>query len=408
MRRGQNASSIRQENRRLVLAEIRNRSGVSRAELSHFIGLSKGGLTPIVQELLELGLIQEQARLSEGTGRRPVGLTICPDRCACLSLDWSRRGIEGALVDFSGTILTTRRILFRKDEPLAEALEQLRGLGADLLAQAGSTPVVGVGLVAPGPIHPDTGMILSPPHFHGWRDIPVKQVLESAFSLPVWVENNSRAHALAERDYGVGKILSSFFHIVVDEGIGGALVLEGLVSSGAHGMGGEIGHVSLDLNGPRCPCGNQGCAELYASIPRLVEWVNRQKQGLLLAGQESGPLEVSWEQLLVLLREGDSNCLLAMEREACTLGRLLVSLWNLLDPEAIVIGSQLAQAGDDFLIPLHKWIEGKAIGGTTPRVLLSSLEHPALLGGAAGVWEQFLSGKLGEYEKILSLKETPR
>ena len=389
MRRGQNASSIRQENRQLVLSEIRNRSGVSRAELSHFTGLSKGGLTPIVQELLELGLIQEQARLSEGAGRRPVGLTICSRRCACLSLDWSRRGIEGALVDFSGTLFTTRQVLFRGDESLTEALQRLYGLTADLLTQAGQTAVVGIGIVAPGPIHPDTGTILAPPHFHGWRDIPIKHVLETAFSLPVWVENNSRAHALAERDYGIGKTLSSFFHIIVDEGIGGALVLEGMLSSGAHGLGGEIGHVSLDLNGPRCPCGNQGCAELYASIPQLVEWVNRQKQGQLLAGQEAGQLEISWRQLLALLREGDSNCLLAMEREACTLGRLLVSLWNLLDPEAIVIGSQLAQAGDDFLIPLRKWVEGKAVGGTTPRVLLSSLDHPALLGGAAGVWEQF-------------------
>ena len=401
---GKNTACLRQDNRILVMKTVRKKPDISRGELAQVTGLSKGGLTPIVQQLLDWGLIQEQALSSPKTGRKPLGLSICPPCCFCVSIDWSRRGVTAAAVDFSGKILRACRTDFQAGESLEQALEKIRRQTEKMLCQPGAGPVVGIGLVAPGPIDRITGTILSPPSFHGWRDIPIQALLGEWFSLPVWVENNARAHALAERDYGYGKSYPTFFHMVVDEGIGGAFVLNGELYTGARGFGGEIGHMSLEMSGPQCGCGNTGCAEQYATVPRLIQWINGKKREWLMEGKASGPLEIQWEQTLSLLEESDPCCLLGLEREACILGRLLVNLWNLLDPEVIVIGSQLAQAGNFLSEPLQKWMEHKVIGPVSPKVLLSQLQYPSLLGGAAMVWERFLLMEPERIKRLLELK----
>ena len=391
---GGNMGSVKQKNRAAILRSIRRSGGMSRVALSTATGLSKGGLTPLVEELLALGLIQETQTEPTAGGRRPIRLEICPDRCQVIALDWTRKAMRVALVDFKGALSHTSQ---RPAEGLSReaALRQLRDMLLPLKAQG--RQVIGISVVAPGPLNPETGMLLSPPNFGGLRNVPIKSWLEEHLCLPVFLDNNASAHALAEKDYGHGLAHESFLHVVVDDGIGGAMITDGGLYRGA--MGSELGHMTIQHDGPLCPCGNTGCAELYASIPALLAFLS----------QESRKPVQSWEETLPRLLRADLVNFRVLEQEAAYLSSLLVSAVNLLAPQAVVLGSQLADLGALISRPLEAALRQRCFYREAQDipVLCSTLESPSLRGGASLVFESFLSGGLGSYEAVLGGFRSP-
>lgn len=401
MEQGKNIASIKQENRSVILNAIRSAGGLSRVEISRNTGLSKGGITPIITELMELGLVCETSVLNSGSGRKPVLLEINRNRCYVISIDWSRRGLTAALLNFGGDILRKLQFPFPKGVELTKVLKKLRELVKELLKAAADKPVLGIGLVVPGPLDYEKGMILEPPNFNGWNNIEICRLLEEWFQLPVCMDNNGNAHALAEKEYGFGRNYGSFLHLIVDEGIGGAIILDRRIYRGATGLGNELGHMTIDFSGPRCQCGNYGCLELYATVPQIVDGVNREKEkkGSLNGGK------YTFEEVLMLLENGDADCIQVMKREAAYLGAVCISLINALEPEAIIIGSQLAKAAGFITGPLKEYIKGKTMVKDLARipVLTSKVEDASILGGATVVLDRVILGEWGNFESLFSL-----
>lgn len=392
-------ATLRTENEAKVLNEIFCSDGISRAALAKKLHMTKGGITPIVSRLLELGVIEElQTPLPRSSsGRRPVLLHICPDRCFSIAVDFSRKGFSAALVNLKFSVLFKDEYLFSFDETLEQALEALRKMVGDILQTNGEKRIIGLAIVTPGPIDYENCTILNPPNFFNWENVPVGDFLKQHFNLPITMFNNAEAHTLAELYCGYGRELPNFLQIIVDEGVGGGIILDRKLFRGSSGLGAEFGHISIDVNGEQCECGNRGCIELYASIPSLLAAVNE----AYLEDRSSSLAKLDWPAFLEQLEQGDPRCVGQMEQEAFYLGNLLVSLCNIFDPSAIIIGSTLAQAKEKIVLPLERFVNGRTIAGKKIPILTSTLKNPSLIGAAIAVFEDFFQGKYGEIGEVL-------
>ena len=384
-----NMSLLKQQNRAAILRAIRRSGGLARSELSAMTGLSKGGLTPLVGELMALGLVSETVSLKTPSGRKPLRLELCAEGCSALAVDWTRTELRAALVDFCGRPVRTLRRELERGLDAPRVLRRIAGMLRALRGDAASG-LLGVGVVAPGPLDMEAGRILNPPNFNGWHDVAIAQYLGQHTGLPIFVDNNANAHAQAESDHGHGKQYQSFAHVIVDEGVGGAIVVQNEILRGPSRRGSELGHITLHMGGKPCPCGNTGCVERYAAIPEL----------LMSIPAEHRP--ASFSGFVARLQAGDPHCAAAMEREGAYLANLLISLANLFEPEALVLGSRITGAGGALVRSMEAHLSAHPAGrAAAVPILLSQLENPSLIGSASIVFDHFLSGDLGSYEQVL-------
>jgi len=401
--KGSNANVIKQQNRALIVNIIKQKGGVSRAELSKLTGLSRGGITPIVSELLEMKLIEETGVELTESGRRPITLELNPSAGYAIAVDWTRKDYTAAIVDFTGNIITEEKYTFVVDDTLDNIINRLKGTIARLLNRPEAERMIGIGVVAPGPLDIKKGIILTPPNFWGWFNIPIKDILTEEFGLPVFLDNNANAHALAEKHYGKGKEYHKFIHMVIDEGIGAGIILDDEIYRGKGGFGSEIGHISIDMEGPKCECGNYGCIELYATIPQILSHINNYAEietpSSYLTRIRSERL-IEWEDILRGLEIEDSVCINLMRKEAIYLGNALVTLINVLEPEAIILGSKIAKAGKYILEPLKEYVSNRTVTRNFQKVeiFLSNLPKASLIGGAMLVIQNFINS--GNYEEL--------
>ncbi|HHY82882.1 MAG TPA: ROK family transcriptional regulator [Clostridiales bacterium] len=401
---GNNSNVMKQKNRALILNIIKDEGGISRAELSKRTGLSRGGITPIVNELLSMELIVETGVSVTDSGRRPIILELNADGCHAIAVDWTRKKYTAALVDFTGRIITREQYWFTDNDTLDHILKRLKESINNILCQSKAKRIAGIGVVAPGPLDIYKGVILSPPNFWGWLNIPIKQILENEFKLPVFVDNNANAYALAEKNYGKGRQYHNFIYVVVDEGIGAGIIIEDDLYRGKGGFGSEIGHISINMDGPKCECGNNGCIEIYATIPQIMRHVNNYTE----LGVLSSYLNIirsrrllRWDDILNGLKIEDPVCMNIIRKIAVYLGNVFVSLINVLEPEAIFIGSDIASAGKHLLEPIKEYLHDRTVTKDIHKtdLLLSDLEHGSLIGGAMLVLQSFIdSGNYGIFE----------
>jgi glucokinase len=217
----------------------------------------------------------------------------------------------------------------------------------DAARDAGLPDPAGVSISSPGPLDPWRGVILHAPNLAGWRGIPLGPAITGALGLPTFVERDTNVAVLAEWRYGAAVGTRNAIYITVSTGIGGGIVLDGRPLVGVHGTAGEVGHLTIELDGPVCGCGGIGHVEAIASGTALA----RDGRALLAAGATGTPLarlaaeadEVDAELVARAAEEGDAACAALLERAWTAIGALCASLVNLLDPEVIVLGGSIAQ-----------------------------------------------------------------
>jgi N-acetylglucosamine repressor len=196
--------------------------------------------------------------------------------------------------------------------------------------------VYAIGLATPGPLFRNEGRIALMTFFPGWEKINIQDELIREYSLPVYVEHDAKAGALAhwwfgdhQPDHGI------MIYVAAGQGVGAGIVIDGTVYRGALGMAGEIGHMSIDYKGPQCECGNKGCLELYASSSALLNTM----------GKDYTSLKSFWKAL----HEGDSQIEEAVRRAAWFLGIGIVNVINVYNPDRIILGDEMAEAGELLL-----------------------------------------------------------
>ena len=257
--------------------------------------------------------------------------------------------------------------------------------------------IAGLGVGTPGPLDSRAGIVYTTPNLPGWVQVPLADWLSAATGLPVFVENDANVAALGEKYFGAGVGVDNFVYITVSTGIGGGIILNGQIWRGVTDMAGEIGHMVIDVHGPRCNCGRQGCLEALASGPAIVR---RALAGLKkhpasailrLAGGE--PQGVTTHHVFQAAREGDQLAQEVVQETAFYLGTGITNIIHILNPELVIVGGGVGKVGEQLLAPVRKVVQEQAFARSQERLEI----RQARLGDDAGVLGAILLAR-GELE----------
>lgn len=309
------------------------------------------------------------------------------DKCT-IGVDLGGHFIKLAVVDGTGKIqLRETAPTYAdkgKDASIAQIVRSVKAFVAKAKAVC-DTPI-GVGIGAPGLIHVETGIVRFSPNLPGWSEVPLRQILEDATGLPVGLGNDANVVAMAENAFGAGRDFQDFVCATLGTGIGGAIVIGGKVVTGADGTAGEIGHITVDPNGPRCNCGNRGCLERFVGIKYMVERavskIEHRTSESILPKMVDGHLEDLTPKIIAQAAEqGDRLAREVFDETGAYLGIAFASLVNVLNPEAIVLGGGVSNAGELIFRPIRETIRRRAM--PVPRATVQIIR--ATLGPDAGI-----------------------
>ena len=301
---------------------------------------------------------------------------------AAIGVDIGGTSLKFAVVDQEGRVLRERTAATPShggaNSIMSEMLAGIDSLLADMRASAPDVPIEGIGIGAAGQIDAKDGSVaFAVDTIPGWTGTPIRRLTADRFpALPVYVDNDVNVLALAEKYYGAGKNARHFVCVALGTGIGGAIVQDGAIVHGAYGGAGELGHLSVDFNGPRCSCGNFGCLELYASGSGIHR---------LLADMFDGLSPPAWELnaagLLSAWERGDAAAAEVMDVVLGALGSAFASIIHALNPEAIIVGGGMLDRVPALLPAIER--------ATAPRTSPAMWKHvkllPALSGNRSGV-----------------------
>ncbi|WP_205697854.1 ROK family transcriptional regulator [Conexibacter sp. SYSU D00693] len=364
---------LRVRNRALVVSVLRRRGTASRAEIARATGLSRSTVSTLVGELQDDGLVveHEAAAPRGGTGRPPVLLALDPSAGVALGLDFGHRHLRVAVADLSSRVLAERRVELDVDHSATASLDAAAELADDVLEEAGigRDRVVGAGMGLPGPVHRGTGLVGSSVILPGWAGLHAQDELSERLGMPVEVDNDANLGALAELRHGAARGEADVVYVKVASGIGAGIVLGGRLHQGVSGVAGELGHVEVVPEGGEvCRCGKRGCLETVAAGASLL--------GLLRSTHGD---DLDLPGLVRLAREGDLSTNRVVGDAGRAIGRVLADLCNHLNPSLVVIGGELAAAGDALVDGVREAIGRHALAAAADVVRV----EPATLGERA-------------------------
>jgi glucokinase len=241
--------------------------------------------------------------------------------------------------------------------------------------------VIAIGIAVPGPTDPYAGVIIEAPNIPGWENLPLQQILQDEFGVPVALGNDANLAALGEWKYGAGRGHHHVLYLTISTGIGGGVIINDVMLLGKRGLAGELGHITVDPNGPMCGCGCRGHLEAIASGTGIANWVMSQlAQGAassLPAGQP-----VSARQVAEAASLGDALALEALQRSARSLGQAIAGFLHTFNSTAIILGGGVSQSLDLMHTTLMEAIKESLM---TPRYLDGLVITRAALGDDAGL-----------------------
>jgi predicted NBD/HSP70 family sugar kinase len=380
----QSSLGPRQMNRLRIIEALYRHPLSSRADLARHTQLSRATVSTLVEELVRIGLVEEHVRAAApgasaegGVGRPPVLLSLVSGAAFAIGLDFGHQHIRVALCDLSGEPVVDDYSPAEVDHAPIESLDLAHQLVRDALRSAGVAPdrVLGVGMGVAAPINSATGNLEADGILPGWRGIRPAAEMEARLGIPVALDNDANLGALGEKAFGAARGVDDLAYIRLSAGIGAGLILEGHPYQGFGGVAGEVGHVVSDPTGPICRCGNRGCLEAVASPVAVAA---------LLERSIGEPVTV--QRLLELVAEGHRGARRAVAEAGEAVGRAVSMLVNVLNPQLVVVGGDLAQAGPVLLDPISAAIERHSVAPAAARVRVTNGQLGAraeVLGAAA-------------------------
>ncbi|NTU74766.1 MAG: ROK family protein [Anaerolineaceae bacterium] len=332
--------------------------------MSKIMGITRAAVSSIVDDLIDLGIVREV----EGhypSGRKPIVLEICSDKGYVLGIDMGATHIQILLADFSGKVVGDTERPFRVADGPKICLDLVETLVIDLLNEhsIGMEKIMAAGLGVPGPVLQKYGEVSAPPIMPGWDGYPIRTDLQKRFHCPISVNNDAEMGALGEWAYGSGRGEKNLVYIKVGTGIGAGLFLNGQIYSGFSGSSGEIGHITINENGPLCSCGNHGCLEAFAGGNAIArQALTAVNKGIRTQLSEIQPSSgITARDVIHAARSGDHLAQQLMQEAGVHLGTAIAGLVNLLNPDIIIIGGGVAQMGDLLIEPIRRTINQRSL-----------------------------------------------
>ncbi len=302
-----------------------------------------------------------------------------------LAVDLGGTNLRVAVVDRDGVIQSqTRQSTDAADGPQA-VVGRIADAVNELARNAQVPAEIPIGVASPGPLDPRTGIVYFSPNLPGWTNVPISSILRERTGREVLLSNDANAAALGEVFFGAGRGTRNLIYVGLGTGVGGGVYSEGLLIDGIRGMGGELGHVTVDLNGPRCTCGSVGCVEAYCSawaLTRDAREIVASGRGAAILKAAGTEAEVGPKAIGEAARQDDPAALYLLERAGRALGAGLASFVNIFNPEVIAIGGGVSQIGDPLLEPARRALDAYSM----PVIRESVRFVPSELGVETGIY----------------------
>lgn len=322
-----------------IFVAVLTRGPIARNEIASALGLSPATISKAVRPMLAAGyLVESDGGSLARPGRPVVPLRVVAEREFVIGIKLAGDHLVGVAVDLLAKVRASRDVELggrEVAEVVAVVAELVNALRADVHAIGGQVTRVGVGLG--GHVETGRGVVRYAP-FLQWRDVPLAELIAVATGLPVVIENDVNSLTVAEQWFGAGVDVPTFAVVTIGAGVGCGFVLGGALVHGAVGLAGELGHVPIQPDGPRCRCGNTGCVESLASDEAILDRVRA----------ATGRTDLDLPAAAQLARDGDADATAAFTTAGDALGRALAIVANLLNPHRIVLSGEGLAASDLF------------------------------------------------------------
>lgn len=362
---------VRALNKSVVLNLLRLQTPLSRADLAKISGLTRATVSALVQKLIEDHLVLEAGFGESRPGRPPLLLDLNASGGFAIGADLGVDYLLVVALDLKGRPIWRKRVIKSERTDVREDVASLAQMIEEAIEAAPPTPLgpLGIGVGVHGLVEHPRGHLVLAPNL-GWRDVPVADLLRRRFSIPIFVDNEANAGALAETWVGVACEVRNLVYLSAGIGLGAGIVIDGDLYRGSTGTAGEFGHTTVDPSGPLCNCGNRGCLEVFVSERALVSD---------LQPLRSSSATVAADEVFRAAGQGDPAAIAALRRVGEYLGIGVANVVNTFNPQLVVIGGPMARGGDYLLEPVRRVVEQRALAH--PRrsapVVLSQLGESA-------------------------------
>lgn len=364
-------ASLREANRQRIIDAVKKHGGLTQVELATITGLSPATVSNIVRELSAGGVVNTSQSIR--SGRRAQHVTIAHAVGLVAGVHFAARHMRIAVGDVAATVVAENHMPLARDHRADNEMDRVALLLADMLdsLDAGLPDLIALGVSIPAPIDAATGVISRPGLMRGWDGLPIAAAMERRIHRPVFADNAPNLSALAEHRLGAARGRDHSVFVEVDDGIGAGIIIGGRLYRGSSGIAGELGHTVIRENGPLCRCGNRGCLEAVASGRSLLHDL----------ADVHGTLKLN--DVVVKAMGGDDACVRAIGDAGQSLGVGIANLCNVLAPERVVVGGEIARAGELLLGPIRRELERSVLAerSALPELVPGQLgRHASVIG----------------------------
>lgn len=392
-----------QMNKKMILNLIILNGPINRAEIARLSGLSVPTVMKITNEFSQSRLIRGIGKRESTGGRQPELIEINKEEYLCIGLDVGRNRLKIVVMNLDGEVKLKRTIPTGDTLPPEPAVYRMISLVREIVDEMGERKqqLLGIGIGMPGLLDPDTGMVNFSPDF-GWEHVDLLSRFQQEFTVPVLIENANRVMALGERWFGAGRRAEDFLCVNLGHGIGSALVFNGEIYYGNSGSSGEIGHITLEKDGPLCECGNHGCLEALASgraiAKHALELAAGGKGKRILELADGKKEEIEAETVFRAAMEGDREAAAILGSAIEYMGIAIAGVVNLFDPELIIFEGGLMKSSSYLLPRLKETVRRHQmrLAGRNVQLLKGSLGENITAVGAATLLLQDLLDRGGD------------
>lgn len=384
--------AMAQMNRSMVFDLIRRKGPISRAEIARTIGLSIPTVMKITEEFSHKQFVQDVGKGESSGGKRPELLELIPDSKYIIGVGVGRSKTNVLMMNLTGEVFI-REIMETGGTVVPEVwISRLIRVIENVIRESGlpEKRILGMGIGMPGILDEDSGKVLFSPDFK-WENVDMLTPIRERFKMDITIENANRALAMGEYYFGAGVDSRNFLVVNLGHGIGSAIMREGEFYRGSSGSSGEIGHIILEKNGPKCNCGNKGCLEAIASGNAIA----RDAKIAVLEGNASKIMElvngdinrIEAKTVFEAAHLGDQMAIQITERAMQYIGIGLANYINLLDPDLIILFGGLTNAGDIFLKKIKEVLRERQMkfAGRQVKLVISQMGENGTAVGAASL-----------------------
>jgi len=397
---GANTQTLKEINKSIVLSTIHKNDSISRIEIAVITNLSVATVTNLVTELLEEKFIIETGYKKSTGGRRSGLLKINSENLFIVGIELGETEITALLTNFKLEKRALKKISLdesenKPDNIISVIVDSIRSVISD--HSISLEKVLGVGIGVPGLVDRDRGVSIFAPNW-GWHDVHMKEKIEKIIGIPTYIDNGAKVMALGEKWAGAAQGTSNVIALIIGTGLGAGIIVNGKMCRGASESAGEWGHMVIDINGPKCSCGNKGCLEAYAGVSAIAK---RTKEILLSTKEDSAlrqlgdikPAKVV-QKVIELALKNDPIAIQVLKETGKYLGIGIANLVNLFNPEIVIMGGWVEIEAGKILLPvIRSTVKEYALEFPfrSTEIVISNLADEAIvIGAAAMVLRKFL------------------